>query len=42
MSREQRLKVFAKLVRNIYGVLSALYELFTGESAPSLQELLRG
>ncbi len=42
MSREQRLKTFAKLVRNVYGVLSALYELFTGESAPTMQEIIRG
>lgn len=42
MSREQRLKAFAKLVRHVYGALSALYELFTGEPAPGMQEVMRG
>ena len=41
MTKQRRLKSFAKLVRNVYGALAALYELFTGEDAPGLGELMK-
>lgn len=40
MTRERRLKSFSKLVRHVFGVLSALYELAFGEDAPGLKEVL--
>lgn len=42
MTKERRLKAFAKLVRAAYQALAALYEFVTGEDAPGLKETLGG
>lgn len=40
MSKENRLKVYAKLIRHLLGVAAALWELITGEQAPAAKDVL--
>ena len=38
----RKLKAYSKLVQCMIGVLSAIYELATGEEAPKMRDVLRG
>lgn len=40
MSQPQRLKAYAKLIRSMLSVCSALYELITGEQAPPARDIM--
>lgn len=40
MSRTQRLKAYAKLVRAMLAVCAALYELITGEAPPQAKDIM--
>lgn len=42
MTKEQRLKAFAKFVNHVIAASMALYELVTGEQPPKLRDILKG